>query len=126
MQFTATVEPNEKYRHVINGEVDGRVPDTEAEYREQAPAPDAADAYLETMANAPTAEDIEADHEDIPRLSWSMIDVPSDPDLLSKLATYFDGIDADDPADLIRAKLRLVDVDVYAPAQVAAQAELRQ
>lgn len=168
-----TIEPNEKYRAVVEGEFPGdEIPPTEEEYREQHPAPDAADAYIETVDGAPTESDIVPPEDRVetlgagvyaiscrhcdrtwrmedsetkkvdPRedlksrleahrpcvdgaLTWADFSPSSDPDLLSKLATYFDGITADEPADRIRAKLRLLDCDVYVRAQIAARGELR-
>jgi len=65
------------------------------------------------------------DREEMETLSWDILSVASDPDLAAKVATYFDGVDSDEPTDLIRAKLRLLDVDIYVDAQVAAREELR-
>jgi len=121
MQYTATIEPNEKYRAVINGETDYTYKD-EQEYRDKHPAPGAADAYLEMIDSAAEPD---PEHVRVEPLSWSMTNVASDPDVVKKMATYFDGMDTDEPTDLLRAKLRLVEIDVYVNAQIAAQAELR-
>ncbi len=123
---TVTIEPNDKYREVILGELpdDEPLPETEAEYREREHA-DAADAYQELIAEAPTPDEIDMNRDEMKTLSWEMISPASDPDLAAKIATYFDGVDADEPTDLIRAKLRLVDVDIYVDAQIAAREELR-
>lgn len=59
-------------------------------------------------------------------LSWDDFSVSSDPDLVKKMATYFDGVDATEPTELIRAKLRLLDCEVYANVQIAARSELRE
>ena len=123
---TVTIEPNDKYREDILGELpdDEPLPETEAEYREREHA-DAADAYQELIAEAPTPDEIDMNRDEMKTLSWEMISPASDPDLAAKIATYFDGVDADEPTDLIRAKLRLVDVDIYVDAQIAAREELR-
>jgi len=125
-ETTVTIEPSEKYRHVVGPRVHDEpamddVPETEEEYREQHPAPDAAEAYEETIANALSPPD---DFEYEP-LRWDMISVSSDPDLVSKMATYFDGMSPEESVELLRAKLRLLDVEVYANAQIAAEGELR-
>jgi len=170
-EVTLTIEPNEKYRAVVEGEFPGdEVPDSEEEWREQHPAPDAADAYVEAVGGAPTEDElvpakdrledlgggeyriscrhcdtswrmtddtptIDAREELADRLeshrpcgegalSWDMFSPASDPDLLAKIATYFDGIEPDEPGDRIAAKLRLLDCEVYANAQIAARQEL--
>lgn len=124
MQYSATIEPNEKYRAVINGETDFDYED-EADYREQHPAPEAADAYIEAIDTGYVPDDTE-DARDEP-LSWSHFSVSSDADLVAKMATYFDGVEPDEPTDLIRAKLRLIhEPEVYVNAQIAAQAEIRR
>jgi hypothetical protein len=64
--------------------------------------------------------------EDGETLSWDVFSVAADPDLVAKIATYFDGMTPDEPTDLLRAKLRLLDCSVYANAQLAATAELRE
>lgn len=125
-ETTVTIEPSEKYRHVVGPRAHDEpamddVPETEEEYREQHPAPDAAEAYEETIANAPSPPD---DHEYEP-LTWGVLSVSSDPDLVAKMATYFKGMQPDEPVELLRAKLRLLDVNVYANAQIAARSELR-
>lgn len=120
MQYTATIEPNEKYRSVINAS--------------WSHIPDGADAGWRSHDNRKAAREFaraievphveETEHDDLPALSWDMISVSSDPDLCSQMATYFDGIEPGEPTDLIRAKLRLVDVEVYANAQIAAQTDI--
>ena len=77
------------------------------------------------MDESPTADEIDMDRDEMETLSWDMISPASDPDLAAKIATYFDGVDADEPTELIRAKLRLLDVGIYVNAQVAAREELR-
>ncbi|WP_049979373.1 hypothetical protein [Halolamina rubra] len=84
---------------------------------------DAADGYVEVVDSAPEPEDVGLDTDHDP-LSWSDISPSQDPDLLAKIATYFEGMDADEPSDLLRAKCRLLDVDLYAKAQTAARQEL--
>ena len=123
---TVTIEPNDKYREVIRGELpdDEPLPETETEYLEREHA-EAANDYQELIAEAPTADDLDMDRDEMKTLSWEMISPPSDPDLAAKIATYFDGVDPDEPTDLICAKLRLVDVDIYVDAQIAAREELR-
>jgi hypothetical protein len=124
---TVTIEPNDKYREVIWGELpdDEPSPETEEEYREREHA-DTADAFQELIDSAPSPEEIDMDHEEMETLSWDMLSVASDPDLAAKIATYFAGVDSDEPTELIRAKLRLLDVDIYVQAQVAAREELRE
>lgn len=123
-----TIAPNEKYREVIHGDLpeDDGVPETEDEYREQANHPEATEAYLETIENTPDPEEHGVDPDDLDVLTWKDISPASDPDLLSKIATYFDGMHADEPTERIRAKCRLLDVDIYTDAQIAARAELRR
>lgn len=127
--ITIEIEPNEKYRHVVESyhstePIGDSVPETEAEYREQHPAPDAAEAYHEKLDNAHVPDDVE--DMDLDPVSWDDIGVSSDPDLVAKMATYFDGMDSDEPTDRLRAKLRLLDCEVYVNAQIAARAELRE
>jgi len=123
---TSTIAPNDKYREVIHGELpdDEPAPETEAEYQEREHA-DAAEGFLDVISEAPTAEDLDTDREEMKTLSWDMLSVASDADLVAKIATYFDGVDAGEPTDRIRAKLRLLNVDVYVDAQIAARQELR-
>lgn len=118
-----TIEPNEKYWRVIDPVEHVHGEDTDYEEWSDEDK-EAADAYLNTIENAPTTEDIGEDPEDLDTLSWDDFSVSSDPDLVSKMATYFTGMYPDEPTDRLRAKLRLVDCDHYANAQVAAQAEL--
>ncbi|SEO70525.1 hypothetical protein SAMN05216388_101754 [Halorientalis persicus] len=127
-----TIEPNDKYDAVIRG----KLPDedahqealTEEEYREAHPAPDAADDYVAFVDEAAEVqpEDYGKDPEEIPTVSWDDISPSSDADLVAKMATYFTGMSPDEPTDLLRAKLRLLDVDTYIDAQLAATAELRE
>lgn len=77
------------------------------------------------MDNAPDPEDYGKDPNEIKTLSWDMVTPADDPDLLAKIATYFDGMDPSEPTDALRAKCRLLDVDVYVNAQIAAKEELR-
>jgi len=123
---TVTIEPNDKYREVIRGEIpeDEPFPETEAEHQEREHT-EAAEAYQTLIAEAPTADEIGMDREEMETLSWDMLSVASDPDLAAKIATYFDGVDPDEPTDLIRAKLRLLDVEIYTDAQLAAREEIR-
>lgn len=116
------IAPNEKYRAVIHGDVDGDVAD-EDEYRAAHPAPDVADEYIEMIDAAPTAEVFGKDPADLDVLTWADISPARDPDLLSTIATYFDGIDPAEPADRIRAKCRLLGVETYTNAQLAAKSE---
>ncbi|ACM56350.1 hypothetical protein [Halorubrum lacusprofundi] len=120
------IGPNDKYREVICAELpdDEPAPETEAEYQDREHS-EAAENYQELIAEAPTPDDIDMDLEEMETLSWDILSVASDPDLAAKVATYFDGVDADEPTELIRAKLRLLDVDIYVDAQVAAREELR-
>lgn len=120
------IGPNDKYREVIWGELpdDEPVPETEAEFQER--EHDEATENFQTLVDeSPTADDLDMDREEMETLSWDMLSVASDPDFAAKIATYFDGVDPDEPTDLIRAKLRLLDVDIYVDAQVAAREELR-
>lgn len=127
------IAPNDKYDRVLGLHEPAQDEDTDvseaSETDDWEDWPDdhkqAADAYVETMADAPTAADYEEDPDDMDTLTWGMISTSSDPDLLSKIATYFEGMEPDEPTDLLRAKCRLLDVDVYANAQIAARQELR-
>ena len=123
-ELTISIEPNEKYHRVIDPleGVRGERTDYEDWSEEEQ---EAADAYIETVEAAPTTEELDKDEEDIKTLSWEDISPASDPDLISKVATYFDGMHADEPADRLRAKCRLLDVEVYVNAQIAARSELR-
>lgn len=125
---SVTIGPNDKYREVVCGELpdDDPVPETEAEYQERVDHAEAAESFQELMNEAPTADEIDMNRDEMETLSWDMISPASDPDLAAKIATYFDGVDPDEPTDLIQAKLRLLDVDIYVNAQVAAREELRQ
>ena len=118
-----TIEPNEKYSVVIGepeGQAGGMYHRSTWEEHE-----DAAESYQETVDNSPTTEELDIDESELNPLSWDDFSVSKDPDLVSKMATYFDGMEPDEPTDLLRAKLRLLDCEVYANAQIAAQAELR-
>lgn len=122
-----TIRPNDKYDEVIRGELPGdEIPETEAEYLEQSNHAETAESYQRLMDNAPTAEDIAEDPDELDPLSWDMLSVSSDPDLVAKIATYFEGMDPDESTGRLRAKLRLLDCEVYAKAQTAARAELRE
>lgn len=59
------------------------------------------------------------------RLSWENVSVADDGDLLAKIATFFDGMEPDEPRELLRAKCRLLPVEPYVHAQAAAEEELR-
>lgn len=120
------IRPSEKYREVIRGEYDGEVPDTDAEYREESDHHEAADAYAEAMAEAPTAEEMGMTRDELDPLTWDDIGVSRDAELVSQMATYFDGMDSDEDTERLRSKLRLLDVDTYAKVQFAAQTEQRQ
>ena len=124
---TVTIGPNDKYREVICGELpdDEPVPETEEEYQERADHAAAAERFQTVMDESPTADEFGMDRDEMETLSWDMISPASGPDLAAKIATYFDGVDSDEPTDLIRAKLRLLDVDIYVDAQIAAREELR-
>ena len=86
---------------------------------------EAAESYACTIEDTPdpTNADVEPEEQ---HLSWDLFSVSSDPDLVAKMATYFDGMEPDEPTGRLRAKLRLLDCEVYANAQIAAQAELRE
>ena len=115
---TVTIEPNEKYRYVVDGVTPPSsaetTPATRVNYAEQR------DAFRD-IAEAPDAPS-EVTHRET--LSWSHISPPSDPDLLDMMATYFIGVESTDPSELIQAKLRIADVDHVANAQIAAREEL--
>ena len=125
---TVTIGPNDKYREVICGELPGDepIPETEAEYQRRSDHAEAAEGFQTLVDESPTADDLDMDREEMETLSWDILSVASDPDLAAKIATYFDGVDSDEPTELIRAKLRLLDVDIYVDAQVAAREELRE
>ena len=122
---TITIERNKKYREVVEGKwpYDEPLPDTQAGFEEQSDHHEAAEAFVELMESAP--EPSEPDDEMEP-LSWDMVSVPKDPDLVAKMATYFDGADPTEPTDQLRAKFRLLDVDRMVNAQLAAREELRE
>jgi len=122
-----TIEPNEKYDSVIRGEAEmDEMPDTEEEWREQSEHHEAAEAYVKTIANTPDPEEMGVDPDELEPLSWDLLSVSDDPDLVAKMATYFEGMNPDEPTDELCAKLRLLDVDTYASVQIAAKAELRK
>jgi len=127
---TLTIEPNDKYRRVVGGythspnDPEPTAPDTDyTEWPGEHQA--AADEYTRTIDQSPTPEDIGEDPAEIETLSWDLISVASDPDLVTKMATYFDELAPDESTGRLRAKLRLLPVGVYANTQVAARAELR-
>lgn len=125
-RVTVTVEPSDKYDEVIHGELPtDEVPETEEEYHEVAEHAEATDAFQELVDSAPTTEDLDVDPDELETLSWEMLSVSSDADLVAKMATYFDGMDPDEPTEKLRGKLRMLDVGVYANAQMAARQELR-
>lgn len=119
------IEPNEKYRRVISTYTD---PEPAEEPWEEWPEEhqEAADGYVEVVDSAPSAEELDKDPDDLETLSWDLLSVASDPDLAAKMATYFDGVDSDEPTEKIRAKLRLLHVEDYADVQLAARQELRR
>jgi len=57
--------------------------------------------------------------------SWDLISLPDDADLVGKMATYLTGMEPDEPTNLLRAKLRLIDADLYLRVQYAARTELQ-
>lgn len=116
------IEPTGKYDAVILGysEMEGPAWDDDHEADDSTAA--AAHSYANTMENIQDAGD---DASEGDTLTWSHLSVASDPDLVAKMATYFDGIYPDEPTERIRSKLRLLDVEVYATVQVAARSELR-
>ena len=125
-----TIEPNNKYRRVVGGYTHGpgdpepTAPDTDySEWPDEHQA--AADGYTRTIDQPSTPEDIGNDPDEMETLSWDLITVADDSDLVAKMATYFDGLAPDEPTGRLRAKLRLLPVGVYANTQVAARAELR-
>jgi hypothetical protein len=135
------LEPNDKYARVIGlwepsteaSDPDGDAGEDEAAERswsddyEDWPEEhqEAADDYVELVADAPEPADYGIDEDELDPLSWDDISPASDPDLLAKIATYFRGMSPTEPADQLRAKCRLLAADVYANAQVAAKEELR-
>jgi hypothetical protein len=125
-----TIEPNGKYCRVVGGythspnDPNPTAPDTDyTEWPDEHQA--AADGYTKTIDQPSTPEDIGNDPAEMETLSWDLISVASDPDLVTTMATYFDGLEPDESTGRLRAKLRLLDVGVYANTQVAARAELR-
>jgi len=122
-----TIGPNDKYRAVIEGRYpDGEGPaETESEHQDRHPAPGVAEQYVEIIENAPEPAEEGKDPDDLPTLTWDLFNVSSDPDLVAKMATYFTDMSPDEATERLRSKLRLLDCDVYAEAQIAARAELR-
>ena len=126
-----TIAPNDKYRRVIGdfgmSDADDDSADTADNWEDW---PDehkqAADGYAELLDNAwSPAEYDSIDETDFDILTWDDISPASDPDLLAKIATYFEGMAPDEPAGRLEAKCRLLNVEVYADAQLAAREELR-
>lgn len=129
MPFTVnvTIEPSDKYREVILGELPKPGDyETQAGFEEASEYDDATEAYLETIENTPDPEEYGMEPEDHEVLTWDDISPSRDPDLLAKIATYFDGLEPDEPTERLRAKCRLLDVDLYVNAQIASRAELRE
>ncbi|MDS0280285.1 hypothetical protein NDI85_21100 [Halomicroarcula sp. S1AR25-4] len=121
-----TIAPNDKYRRVIGLSFDPEMADDVDPIEEWTDEErDAADDFQELVDNAPEPAEFGVDEDEMKTLSWDMISPASDPDLLAKIATYFEGMEPDEPADLLSAKCRLLDVDIYVDAQVAAREELR-
>ncbi len=127
-----TIAPNEKYRRVIGlyGHEEGldAAEDSPAIDYEDWPDEhkDAADGYIEVVDSTPDPEHHGVDPDDIKTLTWDHISPSSDPDLLAKIATYFEGMAPDEPSELLQSKCRLLDVEIYVDAQVAARQELRE
>jgi len=118
-----TIAPNEKYRRVIGAsDADTDRPEPQDAWPDDHQA--AADAYSETIEHAPIAEELCEDFPAIPELTWADISPPDDPELLATVATYFDGMAPDEPTARLRAKCRLLAVDTYSNAQIAARSEL--
>jgi len=124
-----TIEPNDKYLRVIGTYSDPGAVEADDEGWEDWPDEhkEAGDDYAELVDEAAEVdpEDYGVDPDEIPTVSWSDISPSSDSDIIAKIATYFDGMEPDEPTDLLRAKCRLLDVEVYIDVQMAAQAELR-
>lgn len=120
-----TIRPSEKYRRVIGGYRLDHEPETDVkEWSDE--EREAADHYTEAMDTAPTQEELNVDEDEIEPLSWDDISVSSDPDLIAKMATYFEGMRPSERTERLRAKLRLLNVEDYANVQVAARQELRE
>jgi hypothetical protein len=119
-----TIEPNAKYRRVIGGYRGDHEPATDHEEWSDEER-EAANEYTTAMDSAPEPDELDIDEDDIEPLSWEMLSVSSDPDLVTRMATYFDGMDAHERTERLRAKLRLLDVEDYVNVQVAARNELR-
>lgn len=125
-----TLAPNDKYRRVIGdvGAADADETPADQDDYEDWPAEhrEAANDYQELLDNAWTpSESDDVDESDLDVLSWDDLSPASDPDLLAKIATYFEGMTAAEPSDRLHAKCRLLDVEIYVDAQLAAREELR-
>ena len=119
---TVTIETSEKYRYVVAGE---RPPDSQTIPTSGNTPYDSARLGFEQASEPSATEDDKHDHDGAYEvLSWNHISVPKDPNLLGMMTTYFDGVEPTDPADLIRAKLRLCAVEHVTNAQIAAKAEM--
>ncbi len=123
-EINVTIEPSEKYHEVIHGyhEMAGPAWDEDTEANEE--TVEAAESYAETIEQTPTPDEMDMDESEMEPLSWDLFSVSKDPDLVSKMATYFEGMQPDEPTDLLRAKLRLLECETYANAQIAARSEL--
>lgn len=130
MDYILNVSPNDKYRFVVGGELTGLdTDDTDAEALDDRayldlPHADAAYAYIEAVESPTHAPTTQPPLTERTELSWDHLTVCEDPRLVEAMATYFHGIDPSDDTAKNRAKLRLLDVEVYANAQIAARAEL--
>lgn len=118
-----TIEPNAKYDRVVGGysaDIDRQEPHHEWPEEHQ----EAADGYVEAIEDAPTEVADIADLEARDALRWEDIAPASDPDLIAKVATYFHGMEPDEPTERLRSKCRLLNVETYCNAQFAARQEL--
>ena len=118
-----TIEPNDKYDRVVGG-YSADVNRQESYHEWPAEHQEAADGYVEAIESAPTEVADIAAPEELDALRWEDIAPASDPDLIAKVATYFEGMEPDEPTERLRSKCRLLDVETYANAQFAARQEL--
>lgn len=100
------VGPNERLLDVLEPTEGGPASEEEVE------------AFWQTIERGPTAEDYGDDPDDHDPLTWDTVPLIKDEGRLRKLARYFDGIDPEEDPEVIRDRLRTVDVEDYTRALI--------
>lgn len=133
-EITITLQPNELYHAVINDHQFGDIATMGApdQYMQEHPIFEYAAAFSlwvdAVVRRSPQIFETEAEIRrekglsafEFPDLTWTDVSLPEDEDILRRMAGYFEGVECDEPTDLIRSKLRLLPVQQAINAQIAA------